>query len=246
MAEAGRIALVLAAHGDRGSIERNAVLRRHADALRGRGLFKAVRHGVLNGEPALIDALREAGETGPSLVLIYPFFMSGGYFVRKVLPRRAAEAALCCRVRVLEPLGADPALPGLLVRRSLAAARGAGLEPETSRLVIAAHGSKLGRAPRQAAEAVADAVRAGAAFSEVTAAFIEESPFIADVLRAGPVPTVVAGLFSGEGMHGHDGLGAALAQAHAPCVYTRPIGGDPEIAALIEAAALRAMHSPLA
>ncbi len=235
-----RTALVIAAHGDRGSVERNAVLRKHAASLREHAIFESVSYGVLNGEPALAAALREASLRHPQRILIYPFFMSGGYFVRKVLPERANEAGLSQPVHVLEPLGLDPALPDLLLRRSLAAALDAGFAPAQTRLIIAGHGSKLGRASAEATEAIADAVRDKAAFAKAITAFIEEPPFIADALAAEPSPAVIAGLFSGEGMHGHDDLGAAIAQASAPCVYTRPIGADPEIVALIKNAVLKA------
>jgi sirohydrochlorin cobaltochelatase len=241
MADLTRIAVVLAAHGDRGSVERNAVLRAHAARLRERNKIGAITHGVLNGEPALPKALQLAENIRPDLVLVYPFFMSGGYFVKKVIPERMASVALSRPVRALEPLGLDPALPDVLFRRSLETAAGAGLAPEQSRLLIAAHGSKIGRASAERTEAIAETVRAKASFYEVTTAFIEEPPFIADALRAADRPIIVAGLFSGDGMHGHDDLGEAMREATVPCVYTRPIGGDAEVSRLIEAAIERAL-----
>lgn len=235
-----RIALVLAAHGDRGGSDRNAVLRQHADSLQNRGLLNSVSYGVLNGEPPLAGALQDADWTNPDLVLVYPFFMSDGYFVKKVLPERIEQAGLAAPVETLEPLGLDPALPGLLLRRSIDAARDAGFEPPESRLIIVGHGSKFGRASAEATEAAATAVRTKATFVKVLTAFLEEAPFIADVLAAEQAPTVVAGFFSAEGMHGHDDVPEAIGAAQAPCIYTRPIGGDPEIPALIEAAVLKA------
>jgi sirohydrochlorin cobaltochelatase len=241
MADLSRVAVVLAAHGDRGSLERNAVLRAHAERLRDRARFGAIFCGVLNGEPALVDVLREAGCAGPDLILVYPFFMSGGYFVKKVLPERIAEAGIARPHKILEPLGLDPALPGLLLRLSLQTAGGAGFSPAETRLLVAAHGSKIGRTPAETAEAIARAIRVRSPFKEVTAAFIEEPPFIAESLRVTALPTVVAGLFSGDGMHGHDDVGEAIKGASAPCAYTRPAGSDPEVAALIEALVLRAL-----
>jgi sirohydrochlorin ferrochelatase len=240
MADSGRIALVLAAHGDRGGSDRNAVLRRHASSLRGRGRFEAVTFGVLNGQPPLVHALKVADGTSAARLVVYPFFMSGGYFVRKVLPERIGQVKLVLPVQILEPLGLDPSLPGLLLRNSLKAARDAAFEPKTARLVIAGHGSKFGRASAQATEAIADAVRSKAVFAKVTAAFLEEAPFITDTLKAENMPMVVAGFFSGEGMHGHDDVIEVIKMAAGPCVYTRPIGGDPDIPELIEAAVLNA------
>jgi sirohydrochlorin ferrochelatase len=243
MADLSRIAVVLAAHGDRGSAERNAVLRTHAARLRETARFGAISCGVLNGEPALADALRDAECAGPDLILVYPFFMSGGYFVEKVLPERIAEARMGRPHQVLKPLGLDPALPGLLLRRSLETARKAGFAPGETRLLIAAHGSKIGRAPAETAEAIAQAIRANSPFRGVGTAYIEEPPFIRDELQSTALPAVVAGLFSGDGMHGHDDVGEAMKGASMPCAYTRPIGGDAEVATLIEATVLRALSS---
>jgi sirohydrochlorin cobaltochelatase len=238
-------AIVIAAHGDRGSAERNAVLRCHAEALRLGGRFAYAGHGVLNGEPQIESVLKEAESAGAQRVLIYPFFMSGGYFAGKVLPQRILKASLAVPVTLLEPLGLNPALPPLLLRRSLDRAREAALAPENTRLIVAAHGSKFGRASAEAAEQVAEVVRRESPFYETVTAFIEEPPFIADALRSATQPVVVAGLFSGEGLHGHDDLDAAIQRAGAPCVYTRPIGGDPSIPGIIEAAIERMLASGL-
>lgn len=236
MAELATVAVVLAAHGDRGTSERNAVLRRHAEELRSNAAYKAVTYGVLNGEPALIDALRAADEVRAHQILVYPFFMSGGYFVKKVLPERIEQSGVSAPVHILRPLGFDSTLPGLLLERSVSAARAAGIDPDGARLLIVGHGSKFGRASAEATEAVAAAVRASSAFANVVTAFLEEAPFVRDSLAAQHIPTVVAGFFSAEGMHGHDDVPGAIAGAEFPCVYTRPIGSDAAIPRLIEAA----------
>ncbi len=243
MPDFSQVAVLLAAHGDRGTAERNAVLRAHETRLRETRTFGWVGHGVLNGEPQFADALLEAGRSEPDLIVVYPLFMSSGYFVRKVMPDRIAASNLSVSVRVLEPLGADPALPALLLRRALQSAADASINPSRSHLLIAAHGSKIGRTPAEAAEAVAAAVRAVSPFALVQTAFIEEPPFIADLLREAKVPIIVAGLFSGDGMHGHDDVGRAIGEACVPCAYTRPIGGDPEVTALIEDSVIKALSA---
>ncbi len=228
-----RIALVLAAHGDRGSADRNAVLRRHTAAVEALGVCGKVSAGVLNGEPLLQDVLREVASDEIAQILIYPFFMSDGYFVKKILPDRIALAGIALPVSVLAPLGLDPRLPDLLLRRSLDTANDAGFNPKTTRLLIAGHGSKFGRASAKATNAMANAVSASGEFGKVVTAFLEEPPFLLDELTSEKTPTVVAGFFSGEGMHGHDDVPAAMERCPAPCAYTRPIGSDPEVALLI-------------
>jgi sirohydrochlorin ferrochelatase len=229
-----KTALVLAAHGDRGSAFRNAVLRRHTEALSAPGICAKVDAGVLNGEPLLQDVLRDAACGGIEQLLVYPFFMSGGYFVKKVLPERIALARISQPVTILAPLGLDPRLPRLLLRRSLDSAKEAGFAAGTARLLIVGHGSKFGRASAEATREAAAAVSASGAFGKVVTAFLEEPPFLADALNSEQTPTVVAGFFSGEGMHGHDDVPAAMERFSAPCAYTRPIGADPEVAVLIE------------
>jgi len=241
MTDFSQVAIVLAAHGDRGSVERNAVISAHAARLREKKVFGWTGYGVLNGEPQLSGALLEADRARRALLLVYPVFMSGGYFVRTVIPSRIAPLSLSCPLRMLEPLGLDPALPGLLLRRALRTAGEAGIAPSDANLLIAAHGSKIGRASAETAEDIAAQLRAGAPFLDVSTAFIEEQPFIADSLRKAEKPTIVAGLFSGDGMHGHDDVARAMRSASVPCAYTRPIGSDPEVTALIEAAILRAL-----
>jgi sirohydrochlorin cobaltochelatase len=235
-------ALVLAAHGDRGSAERNAILRRHTAILRDRAFLKEVNCGVLNGEPPVSKVLEEAAAKGVSQILVYPFFMSAGYFVKKVLAGRISQAGLAIPVMTMAPLGLDPGLPGLMLRRSLNTAESAGFDPKASRLLIVGHGSKFGRASANATKALANTIRARNAFAKVAVAFLEETPFLRDELRAEPTPTVVAGFFSGEGMHGHDDVPAAMDEAGIRSAYTRPIGSDEAIPGLIETA-VKQFHS---
>ncbi len=236
---APEVALVLAAHGDRGSAARNAVLCRHASSLKDK--FRSVSFGVLNGEPRLGDALAEAECTDASLIVVYPFFMSGGYFVSVKLAREIERAKLAKTATVLPPLGHDPALPPLLLEHSVGIAKAAAYDPAVTRILIAGHGSKFGRASAEATEAAAEAVRRASPFAKVATAFLEEPPFLADMLQTEKMPAVVAGFFSGEGMHGHDDVPQIMEKSGVPCIYTRPIGSHPQIPMLIEAAVRKAI-----
>lgn len=244
MIEPARAAVILAAHGDRGGRDRNAVLRRHADALRARGLFGAVGYGVLNGEPNLEKALHDVDSANAEFVLVYPFFMSSGYFVERVRARVAA-ARPARQVLLHAPFGLDPTLPALLFDRCLEAAREAEFDPATARLLVIGHGSKFGRASADATNSAAAAIAQRGVFLKVKTAFLEEPPFLAEALSAERIPTVAAGFFAAEGMHGHDDVPEAIATADVPCIYTRPIGSHPGIAALIETAAIDAMREAL-
>ena len=98
-------ALVLAAHGDRDGPGRNESLANHVAALSKRNEFVCVSGGVLNGEPSLEAALQQAVNSGAKHILLYPMFMSGGYFVQNILPKRITEARLPIPLKMLQPFG---------------------------------------------------------------------------------------------------------------------------------------------
>ena len=118
-------AIVIVAHGDRGGRERNGALLSHADYLRRELGFSYVEPCVLNGEPEAEEVFEKISEKQIERVLVYPFFMSDGYFVDRVLPAKIDEAGLTGKTRVIEPLGLDPGLPELFMIRILEVARAA-------------------------------------------------------------------------------------------------------------------------
>jgi sirohydrochlorin ferrochelatase len=230
------LAAVLVAHGDRGGATPNATLAAQAAEIRKR-LDIPVFAGVLKGEPDLEQALAHAAASGAARIAVYPLFMADGYFVQKVRDRVTA-AGLRTEPLVLTPLGLDPGLPGILVQEAEATARRSGFDAAASRLLIVGHGSKLGPASASATRKVAARAALSRRFATVTTAFLEEDPFIDDALRAGPAPTVVAGFFFGDGMHGGEDVPEAIAETGANAVYTGAIGNSPAVASLIAAALL--------
>ena len=68
-------------------------LRAHAERLRAQGLTPLVAVGYLNySEPAFIDAVAECVEAGATRILVTPYFLVPGYFVKVDLPKAVAEA----------------------------------------------------------------------------------------------------------------------------------------------------------
>lgn len=144
--------------------------------------------------------------------LVYPHFMADGWFVRSETPRRLAL--------------------GAAVARETAAA--AGINPATATLVVVGHGSGKSRAPARAARAFAEALAPAAGFATVTVGFIEEPPFLADVLPEGPA--VCLPFFATGGEH----VTADIPQGwRGQGPIAPPIGTTGGVAALI-AATLRA------
>lgn len=227
------IAVVLAAHGDRGAGLTNAALFAHEKALKQANCFASVSAGVLKGEPSIEDALAVAEASKASRVAIYPFFMADGFFVRTRLGDRVAAGKLTKRWEIFPPLGIDPGLPPLLLDHAEGAANAAGFAPATSTLVIVGHGSQLGPASANATRAAAEVVEDANVFGTVLTAFLEEPPSVGDALRAARGPVVVSGFFSGEGLHAGDDVPDAIAKSGVQAVYAGPVGSLPAVSALI-------------
>jgi sirohydrochlorin ferrochelatase len=130
--------------------------------------------------------------------LVYPFFMAEGWFTRTTLPRRLTAAG-ATDLQQLPAFGTDPALPALMARVALDAARAARLDPAQTTLLLAAHGSpslrRLGHAALAAvAQELPQAVRpltgttparGGSLFQAVRPAAVRD--------RASRAPAVVTG-----------------------------------------------------
>jgi len=231
--------VVLVSHGDRGGISPNAALAAQAEAVcRLTGL--PVVTGMLKGKPTIEEGIARAAATGAATVAVYPLFMADGYFVHKVRERIRA-AGVTPEPTLLAPLGLAPGLPDILLQEAVATAERKGFEPSASRLLVAGHGSKLGPASATATRKAAVRAALTRRFASVTAAFLEEEPFLEDALRTGTGPTVVAGFFFGNGLHAGDDIPEMIAETEAQAIYTGAVGNSPAVAPLIAAALMTAM-----
>jgi sirohydrochlorin cobaltochelatase len=173
------IGLVLAGHGSVRPAAGTA-MRRLADLARTRGIAQAAGSGFLNfSRPTLCEAALACVRQGASTLIVQPYFLIAGHYVRNELPRLVEEAARMCpgaELRVAEPLGAHPALGKLVVERTSAALPAAppGREEELGNdaLLLMAHGT-----PDPAANApireVARELGTRGRFTEVAVAFLE-------------------------------------------------------------------------
>lgn len=239
------VAVILAAHGDRGGDAPNSTLLGHCTALAADGTFHSVRAGILRGEPPLEEAVQAALAAGAKCLAVYPMFMAEGYFTRKVLIQRLAALEIPVDVHVLAPLGADPRMPALMLAEALATAERHGLAPDAARLLIVGHGSKIGPASADATRAVAAVIARAARFGRVESAFLEEPEFLEDALmRDAGAPTVVLGFFSGDGLHAAEDVPEAIAETQANAVYAGSIGKSPALVGMIRSAIAADLGSP--
>ncbi|MCU0816884.1 MAG: cobalamin biosynthesis protein CbiX [Cypionkella sp.] len=188
-----------------------------------------VASATLAEEGALAAQVAALGPEG----LVYPLFMAGGWFTRVNLPARLAEAG-GAGWRVLAPFGTDAGVQDL----AETLAREAGLGPG-GELLLAAHGSFRSPAPAEVAEAVAARIGRALGLARAEAAFIDQSPRLAEVRGFGP-GAVCLPFFAARGGHVIDDLPEALGAAGFAGRILPPLGLDPRVPGLIAGALQRA------
>lgn len=228
--------LLIVAHGERGGAGDDRLVHELADRLRGSGRFAAVAAGFIRSEPSVAEAA-ESLPAGP--VTVYPLFMSAGYYVATAIPRALGldGDGMDARGRpvvVAPPLGLDAGLPRTVTRRAADAASRAGIAGADATLMLVAHGSTKDASSRRATQSVAAAIDGTGAFARVQTAFLEEAPFLDDMLRSAPGPVVAVGLFVGDGMHGGEDLPQAVEScARADLVLAEPLCRSDDFVALV-------------
>lgn len=180
-------------------------------------------------------ALKAAiGELGGGPVLVYPHFMSDGWFVSDELPRRLAAAGSADH-RLLPAFGMDPAVHRLCLERL--AGEAVAHPPGSVAVVLAAHGSPSDPRPAAVARDAAGVIAASGLFREVRTGFVDEAPYLAEAARV-MAPAFCLPFFAGRAGHVENDLPEALAQAQFPGPMLDPIGTDPAVPDII-ASALR-------
>ena len=196
--------LLLAAHGERRTDADNAAVARLARSLADKGVAAEIGFGFIKGSPTVDDAI---GTLLSSDIVVYPLFLSDGYFTRVALPRLVEQAKRRDATRtisILPPLGLEPALADVIADEAAAAAHSRANLPAETSIVLLAHGSKKDQASRMATERLADRLRQRQCFYDTRIALLEEAPSLADAIEGMSGPIIVVGLFAGEGMHGVD------------------------------------------
>ncbi len=164
-----------------------------------------------------------AGQAGG---VVFPMFMTGGWFTRVQIPAKLAEAG-AAGWTVLEPFGCDPAVHDLCVTL----AREAG----SAGVVLAAHGSFKSAVPSDIARHVAGRIAAEAGVP-VAVGFIDQEPQLSTLTGTGGV---CLPFFVAEGGHVSDDIPAALAEAGFTGRILPPVGLDARVPAIIASALLR-------
>jgi sirohydrochlorin ferrochelatase len=158
--------------------------------------------------------------------VVFPMFMTGGWFTRVQIPAKLAEAG-AVGWTVLEPFGCDPLVHDLCVTL----AREAGAD----QVILAAHGSFKSTVPSDIARHVAGRI-AGETGARVTVGFIDQEPQLETLTG---LSGVCLPFFAAEGGHVSDDIPAALAKAGFAGRVLPPVGLDARVPGIIAAALLR-------
>jgi sirohydrochlorin cobaltochelatase len=237
-------AVVLVGHG---SLRQGAgaAMIRLAERAQAAGVAPIVCAGFLNySRPTFGEALARCVEGGASEVIIQPYFLVPGKFVRDDLARLAEASRLAhpeLSIQVAQPFGDHPALAQLLLKRALEADElaahpqiihqrlpqpledGTGWRPlhrlHRTGLLIMAHGSPL---PQSNAPiyGTAKRVRASGQYAAVTVCFMDlNKPSVPDTIDGmaarGISHMIATPYFLQLGNHVKDDLPAIIAAARA-------------------------------
>lgn len=164
--------------------------------------------------------------------VVYPFFMSQGWFTAKVLPDRLR--GYCCRMAT--PFGLDPQLPALAASAVRQAATAQGWAPGTAHLLLAAHGSARGPKAAEAAEGFAATLRPLLPGFALSLGYVEQAPRIETAAKPLPAQSVCLPFFAQAGDHVTQDIPEALEAASFGGIVLPAAGALPGVAGLIAGA----------
>jgi sirohydrochlorin ferrochelatase len=193
---------------------------------------RAVMAATLAQEGALARALAQLGPRG----IVFPMFMSGGWFTRVALAEKL-RAAGGQGWQVLEPFGCEAAVHDLA--RDVVVAALQGQDRARAQVLIAAHGSFKSSAPSDVATSLASSLKAHLGLARSEAAFIDQTPRLADATGFGP-NAICLPFFAAMGGHVTHDIPRALEDARFAGRVLPPLGLHPNVPALIAAALARA------
>ncbi|NSY38421.1 cobalamin biosynthesis protein CbiX [Leisingera sp. ANG59] len=188
-----------------------------------------VRSATL-ADPGRLEAVMQAG------AVVYPFFMSRGYFTSKVLPGRLQGRT----IRMATPFGLDSGLPDLAARAVQQLASQQDWPLSTLNLLLAAHGSARGPRAAEAAEEFAAQLGPLLPGCTLSLGYIEQDPRLASAAAPLPARSICLPFFAQAGDHVKEDLPEALDTAGFGGTVLPVAGALPGAPALIAAAIRRA------
>lgn len=177
-------------------------------------------------KPGALEAALE--DIGPC-PLIYPMFMTSGWFTGEELLKRLDDR----HARVLPPLGRDPGLPDMAAGLLREVLQREAWQAQDTRLFIAAHGSGRSRNSARDTQHFAKRLTGLMSLAEIRVGFVEEPPYLADMAFDLGSKAICLPFFAANGGHVTDDIPEALDLAGFQGVQLAPIGCAQAVPALI-------------
>ena len=235
-----RPSVILVAHGSSVSDDAHEAAVRHALTLR-----QSNRYGIV--DVCFLATQKNLPNLPKGEIFLLPFFMSNGYFVAKRIPElfgleNGHRIEPDWHLYQCEALGTDPELADIIVTMGEEICRDQSDDPKQAHLVLVAHGSEKSRASSEATYLQQKAVLVKKKFAAVSVAFLNERPYLEDVLaeQGDGLPFILVGLFAADGPHATEDVPAAIsawrAKSGSPvnAHYAGAVGVRPEIVRLIQ------------
>jgi len=164
--------------------------------------------------------------------VVFPLLMTDGLILRKVL-RDALRSAGRGDASLLTPLGLLPAFHALCAGMIGEGLAKAGLERAETTVVLAAHGSARGPRPAACARALCETLLAQLGVRDVVPGYLEEAPFLKDVLRQATAPAICLPCFVTNAYHATSDVPEAIAESGFDGLVLPAAGTVPDMIDLI-------------
>ena len=207
-------ALLIVGHGSTVNPDSSAPTLAHAAEIRRRKVFVEVACAFWKEEPSLRDALF-LFDAAIKEVYVVPNFISEGYFTQTVIPRELELSGLLTKRangqtwKYCEPVGNDPSMTDLLLKRARDVAPG--VPEKSTTLISAAHGTDLNENSAVAAKREAEKIRKADRYAAVLNLYMEEPPLISDWRNlTASENVVVVPFFISDGLHSYQDIPVLL------------------------------------
>jgi len=207
-------ALIIVGHGSTENADSSTPYLDYADKIAASNLFAQVLCCFWKEMPAMHE-IELALHEHVTRVFVVPAFISEGYFTQQIIPREMQLEGSHCRKQhrdwyYTQPVGLHPNMTDVLANRVFSEVG----QPESANttLVIVGHGTGLNQQSRQIVEQQALLLKQRyAQFAEVTAAFMEEAPFIGEWQSWSSCDNVVVvPFFIADGLHSYQDIPVLL------------------------------------
>ncbi len=222
-------ALLILAHGAKSNADSSRPARQLTEALRKRGLFDEVLAAFWREQPEWHQALTMVHSED---IFVIPFFMSDGYFTRKIIPRElklSGPLTYHASRRILygEPVGTHPSMTRAIhhaaveVMTPIEGTKPSSLE---TTLILVGHGTLKHDQSGEALLQQVALLKKENVFAEVLPAFMEQPPFDRDVLSIVRTRFVtVIPFFTSDGLHSKEDVPVNMGFATHPLSWNNPV-----------------------